>query len=440
MFDGIIRYNQNTINGGGVRLYGGGILDTTFIMHGGRIYGNEATNLGGGIALTNTQTYFRMHGGTIGGERPAALPASAPNPYANTAAYGGGVHVLNNARFYIIDYTPAIGPVVPSTGIIIGNNATTNGGGIWVAANSTVTATSATITHNTTDGMGGGIFTARYEYACPITRYPGAAGVLPANVAYSNLTLTGVVFNHNQSNRRHVPPRNAWDVIAAAAFTQTSFPASPPPIHNHPLNNCDINFFNSGIDFDFHKTDDRIFNQALWDWGNPGWVNSILLSGAHFSLYRYVGAGTPTTQASVANLYPAGNWVHVDNAISTGLIGTPISFQLFYGVYHQLVEHVAPTGFQAPFGQWQVRYGASGINITIVGTAPTIHYIPCDCNSNNCEGGSRFVGNMRQFELPLAGGTGSSPFIMAGSVVLGVAFVAAGIIVINKAKVKKAAF
>jgi len=427
--DGIIRNNSAPLLAGGVRVLSedGDLSNTYFIMHGGRIYGNSAGTNGGGVNVykrgdhSNNAT-FLMHGGTIGGEAPANLPDGDPNPYSNTAIDGGGVWVGNGARFNIEEYVPVIIVVLPaslSTGEIIGNIATADGGGIWVADNSTVTAANATITHNTAGNMGGGIFTQRYEYACPITNYPGAAGVLPADVAYSNLTLTDVIFNHNESYRRYTPPRNAWDVIAATAFTQTSFPTSPPPIHNHPLNNCDINFRNPGLDFDFHKTNEQIFNQAQWDWGNPGWVNSILLPGAQFSLFRYIGAGTPATLVNPSNLYPAGNWVYEGSAASTGLIGTPISFKLFYGVYFQLVEVLAPVGFQAPVGQWQIRYGASGLGIAIVGgTAPTIHYIPCDCNSNNCEGGSRFVGNMRQFELPLAGGLGATRFTIAGFITL----------------------
>ena len=422
--------------GGGVRVIGGMGLPgsgSSFVMHDGRIYGNEAASLGGGVNVINEDAVFRMHGGIVGGQAPANLPDGDPNPYSNTAIDGGGVWVGNGARLYMEEYAAAASP---STGAIIGNNATADGGGIWVAANATVTASDATITHNIAGDMGGGIFTAHYEYACPITHYSGAAGVAPADVAYSNLVLTGVTFNHNQSDMRHIPPRNALDVIAATAFAQTSFPASPPPIRNHPLNNCDINFRSVGVDFDLHKTDAQIFDQSAWDWNNPSWVNGILLPGAHFSLYRYIGASTPTTQVSPATLYPAGNWVYVDSDISSGLIGTPISFQLYYGVYYQLVEHIAPAGYQAPFGQWQIRYGAGGLTTTPVGTVPTIHYIPCNCNTSNCEGGNWFVGNRPDFELPLTGGIGSvsASSLVAGSVALSVAIMGAGVIVVKQPK------
>ena len=417
----LIYNNTAALDGGGVHISGfesrpapavdqANLIASFFVMNGGTIDNNTATRNGGGIFIAN--------------DTVTATVGNLPIIRRNQATINAGVSIIGNTA-------NAIGSATINGG----------GGGIYVAENGRLTATNTTITGNEAPyGMGGGIFTEHHEYACPITHYLGAVGVLPADVAYSNLVLAGIVFNNNQSYRRYVPPRNAWDVITGTAFTQTSFPASPPPIHNHPLNNCDINFHNPGIPFDFHKTNYQIFNQSQWDFGNPAWVNSILLPGAHFSIYRYIGTSTPTTHPIAGNLYPAGNWVYVDTAISSGLIGLPISFPLFYDVYYQMMETVPPIGFQVPFGHWQIRYGAGGFNITVVGdTAPIIHYIPCNCNSNDCEGGRRFVGNVRDFNLPLTGGAGIVSFVTGGSVVLGAAFVAVWFIVINKAKAKKAA-
>jgi len=84
-----------------------------------------------------------------------------------------------------------------------------------------------------------------------------------------------------------------------------------------------------------------------------------------------------------------------------------------------------------------------GFDINVVGgTAPGFHYIPCDCNGytceEECEGGSRFVGNQRDFELPLTGGIGATWFTMAGFAIIGVAILATVYITLGKGKSRRA--
>ncbi|MCL1991222.1 MAG: hypothetical protein FWG67_10080 [Defluviitaleaceae bacterium] len=137
-------------NGGAVRLTGS---NAHFVMHDGIIQNNRvsipnstATTNGGAVAVENGAT-FTMNGGSI-----------SNNVLGSSQAFGGGVWLHNSAgtTFTMND------------GIIEGNSAFTNGGGIWVGANATFNMRAGTIRGNTvssTNGNGGGIFSAQSDYS-----------------------------------------------------------------------------------------------------------------------------------------------------------------------------------------------------------------------------------------------------------------------------------
>jgi uncharacterized repeat protein (TIGR02543 family) len=105
---------------------GGGVFVNTgssFIMYGGTIVGNTATNWGGGVYNTGT---FTMYGGTITG---------------NTAKSGGGVYNNNTGTFTMYG------------GTITGNTATQTCGGVYAVGTVNVGGT-AKITGNTQGSEG----------------------------------------------------------------------------------------------------------------------------------------------------------------------------------------------------------------------------------------------------------------------------------------------
>ena len=168
MYGGSITGNRATGDGGGVYKSGS---NSSFNMYGGSITGNTANSYGGGVYVdgggftmsggtiggtktgeTNTATYggggvyakanFEMTGGSIGGTNEND---------ANTADRGGGVCV-DCGKFTMS--ASADGQNIPS---ITGNNATENGGGVYViGSSSTFEMTGGSITGNNA-AYGGGV-------------------------------------------------------------------------------------------------------------------------------------------------------------------------------------------------------------------------------------------------------------------------------------------
>ena len=183
-----------------------------------------------------------------------------------------------------------------------------------------------------------------------------------------------------------------------------------------------------GLMFDFHKVNRDGFSRDNWQVT----INGYLLAGARFRLFR---SNVPTAQLSPAlstgsdglvlldlNGSPNAPWTEVplSRDISTANPNTPMYFVITPGFTYQLVEVLAPAGFQVPMGQWRLVYDNTvlgGVNITPIGGVPIpeIRYAPCSCNTAGCEGGRWYVGNWVQFELPLAGGAGIIRFAMAGA-------------------------
>ena len=136
MTGGSITGNE-TNRGGGVYVTGKGSFTMSASADGQNIpsiTGNNATENGGGVYVVGSSSTFKMTGGSIGGTNEND---------ANTADRGGGVCV-DCGKFTMS--ASADGQNIPS---ITGNNATENGGGVYViGSSSTFEMTGGSITGN----------------------------------------------------------------------------------------------------------------------------------------------------------------------------------------------------------------------------------------------------------------------------------------------------
>ena len=388
---------------------GGGVAtqaNTTFIMEGGTISYNQAGTNAGGVFVSGVDALFTMHEGIISRNRAQAS--------------GGGLWVGNTANF---DLT--------GTGVktITHNTATTgDGGGAWVAANAFLTmlpgTTGASFTNNTAvgtvvageqiGGMGGAIFTDHYQYSSPLTIST------PTNV-YTNLTiLPGTVFSGNLSYQYYAPPANA--------VAWTGIPNMPnSTTFAHPINNHDINFRTTTVEFIFYKTNHHIYNDPQWN--TPGWIESTLLPGATFRLYRFTGSGAPPAMVTDAGIL-AGDWTFAGEASSGNAANQPIAieFDLIIGSVYNLIETVAPPGFTLPLGQWRIEPVVAanddvGFRITAMGDPGIPAFVNIGGSTNPAYpnvffDGTFYVGNRPIPTLPLMGGAGATIFFIFGTVLL----------------------
>jgi uncharacterized repeat protein (TIGR02543 family) len=141
----------NNYYGGGVVLYEGGI----FIMNGGEISGNRASD-GGGVYV-NYRGTFTMNGGIISGNRASSngggvsvrdngtFTMNGGNISGNTADWGGGVYVRE-------------GTFTMKGGNISGNTALGEGGGVNLDRQGTFTMYGGEISGNKADTYGGGVY------------------------------------------------------------------------------------------------------------------------------------------------------------------------------------------------------------------------------------------------------------------------------------------
>jgi len=334
---------------------------------------------------------------------------------------GGGVSVIGANSVFTLD------------GGTIRNNMAVAGGGIYIVHNAYFYGTDGEIINNIATEDGGGIFTRRYEYENPLTQIPPA--YTGDDVAYSNLILDNVYFNNNEASESFRPPSNAAVVIPSTGFDETS-------IYAHPLNNYDINFrgeFTSQL-FEFYKVDAA--DSAR-----------VMLPGAHFRVFRT--PATNTLGTSDAYLVTAGNstglnplWVEVtmEQAISQGPGGSPVSFYVSLGYIYQLLEVQAPNGFQMPFGQWRIEIdlnSPTGFTVEIIGNQSTpplfffddcTHIICDDTGDEICVDGCKWIlHNWSTLYLPMSGGMGMSTLLAT----VGTLFIAStGIVIVYTKKLK----
>ncbi|MCL2528289.1 MAG: hypothetical protein FWE42_07705 [Defluviitaleaceae bacterium] len=422
--------------GGGIQLHHG---NAWFEMRGGYIIGNTTPENGGGIWLGSTAT-FNMYGGTIGGLSGLYDNEGDPIINANTATRGGGVSVSVNATFNLRGATPKQ---------IIGNQAN-YGGGIWVGENAQMqvqtTPTAAAnihITHNTATYMGGGIYSQNHEYTNPLppNRIPPPAGTaVGPQIAYSNLSLTtAVTFAYNRANRRYVPPVN-FAALPHLAFAGTTTSQPENAVRIHPLNNYDINFRLDDVYFSFYKTDQQIYDTT---------PVAVPLAGARFRVFR-TDANPATTPGLAAGLVtfdqttgaPNTPWVEVDmegSHISLGTF-TALGFPMTPGFTYQLVEYMAPSGFQIPLGQWRITLSETPATLntaifTHIGSGNVPAFVPNGPGLRPSSTVSWLLGNIPNPTLPLTGGEGSNNIVFIGSGT-GVIAVALAVILVIKAKKK----
>ena len=165
MTGGSITGNE-TNRGGGVYVTGKGSFTMSASADGQNIpsiTGNNATENGGGVYVVGSSSTFKMTGGSIGGTNEND---------ANTAYRGGGVCV-DCSKFTMS--ASADGQNIPS---ITGNNATENGGGVYViGSSSTFEMTGGSITGNNA-AYGGGVYT--------VNEFKMTGGSITGNNAYKS--------------------------------------------------------------------------------------------------------------------------------------------------------------------------------------------------------------------------------------------------------------
>jgi len=197
------------------------------------------------------------------------------------------------------------------------------------------------------------------------------------------------------------------------------------------------------------------------------------LPGAHLRLFVFNGPGSPPASHTLISQDMVGNgpgeWSIVENRISSAsFVPQPMWFPMMPGRYYQLVEMVAPVGFQLPWEQWSIEVmGAvdadtiqgqtlevttmrdSGQTLVIADIVRhpinvqcahmlCVHHHPYDCASDCSDGQlntvyAYHIRNFPEFDLPLAGGLGDSnslPFAVVGSAL--VAFSLAFLLVMRK--------
>jgi len=410
--DGGDIYNNLSATGGGVLV----LPNASLNMISGYIRDNVATGSisthgGGGIHLLADST-FTMSGGNI--ER-------------NHAHQGGGVFLSgNNSLFRLYGTDPKH---------ITGNEAD-YGGGVWVHQNGFMTmqpnSSNLHITNNTAAYLGGGIFTARYQYTSPITRlYPAYA---MAVAAYRNLTLVHVTFSGNQANQLHTPPSNALTaghLPNLMGFSSTSQPANPAPAIVHPLNNYDINFSLTGVRFEFFKTG-----------ASTDTPPDSLLAGARFRVFRTTATDLPTGTSGFVTFDSSGNplapWQELSMAVNVsqaGPLAQAVAFYMNPGFTYQLIEYLAPVGFQPPMGQWRMWLDTSDpldvtIQTMIISDLSMPDFVYRDTAFNDVY---RFLPNWVQLQLPLTGGTGTMLFVLAGTSVVVIALMVVAVFKMKKA-------
>ncbi|MCL2528534.1 MAG: hypothetical protein FWE42_08975, partial [Defluviitaleaceae bacterium] len=483
--NGVVRGNSANYDGGGLFISGGAIetiAGASFTMEGGIIGGANAVDSnraerGGGVFVQSGS-----HGST---SNHGQFTQNSGDIRNNRAILGGGVFVgdghtdlavISGTGFdgyighapYEIGITPANaftgsgGRFTKNNGHIryniAGNSETVgNGGGVWVANYAYFHINSVTFNNNSAvgvivdelpvGGMGGAIFTMRYEYRDPLRRIPGWGGA-STTYAYTNLLLSGISnFSGNTAVIIELPPVNAAVAIATTLFGTTSQPSGVAIVH--PINNRDINFMHRPEEtIYFFSVDDRLYQEP-----NPFIYR---LSGSQFLLFRTIN---PHVSEATFNADPDGRfvrfnnngealsnlWVEVPfangNYVATSSLN-PISFDFDGRFAYQIVQVMSVAGFQIPMGQWQVTYNANAaagqnpINMVMIGQPSPLAFASTDSRfpvSTNhpilpVENNIWYIGSWRMVNLPMTGSIGSTVFIMTGGALVMVAAVLAMII------------
>ena len=204
----------------------------------------------------------------------------------------------------------------------------------------------------------------------------------------------------------------------------------------------------------FLKTDENLYTNLPHSY----------LPGAEFRLFVYTGPGTtppPLDRFVMPDdiFLGGGDWEHVATRTSYGT-RRPMWFPMMPGRHYQLVEVLAPVGYQLPHGQWRITVtgadsastvAGTGLNSAIVGwdtpamlrisTAVNCAFVHNNCwhiEYCYCDGGCQIVmyahhiGNIPLFQLPLAGGTGTMMITLIGVTVVGFGLVLAAFMIMSE--------
>ena len=216
MTGGSITGNE-TNRGGGVYVTGKGSFTMSASADGQNIpsiTGNNATENGGGVYVVGSSSTFKMTGGSIGGTNEND---------ANTADRGGGVCV-DCGKFTMS--ASADGQNIPS---ITGNNATENGGGVYViGSSSTFEMTGGSITGNNA-AYGGGVCVSKngsFEMSgssC-ITNNKADSYGGGVNINYASATFTmkgGSITGNNAYKSDYISTFGGGVCVGNGTFTMT---------------------------------------------------------------------------------------------------------------------------------------------------------------------------------------------------------------------------
>ena len=322
-----------TGNGGGLHFSPLETAGTITLIGSNTINENRApVGDGGGVWLENSTLNSQNGTDTINGNH----------------AYNGGGIFTANSELNLTNTT------------LEHNVATENGGAIYVGEQAQLNLIDARLVDNASGQNGGAIFTEIYE-----------SEPLLSSTAYGNLNISNTYFLNNRSIRAFLPPLNAE--MTNIDFTSTS-------IHDHPLNNHDINYEGEALTFEL------TFVKTSTDFDQP-------LPGAVFELH----------------LYQEGEWLllSTEESDENGIVS-------FEGVTpnlpHRLIEVFAPTGYRLPLGHWVIEFNDDGL-LSIVAEGDLMPAF-------RVEGGVHFLGNMSELDVPNLGGLGQNGRLIVLSLVI----------------------
>lgn len=145
----------------------------------------------------------------------------------------------------------------------------------------------------------------------------------------------------------------------------------------------------------------------------------VPLVGAEFELYSCQD-DSHQGESDHKALGEAGScWVLSD--ITAAYSGSIVTFEGLGDGFYLLMETVAPDGYQRPKGQWVIKAEEGSISfVGISGNTDTPAVVTRDNFDGREEGDSVefWIGNIVQYELPIAGGSGTLWYTTLGSLLL----------------------